>query len=407
MMKPFLKILLPGLALLLALSAVSPMGIPSMAEEGETEAATTVSVPSEEPRPNAEFLATPVTVPPPVTVPTPSTGDVPETTAPPRTTAIITPTTNAAPTTPDNNFLDIIGWLSDLWAAIGTLGDDIESDLSTLGSTIGGDISTLGTTLGSGLIDLGTTVTSGIDGIFTQQWEKLKNTMTTAFLPLGGQQGMLDIIEDGGRQYGTTALNDLINALYEVFYLPGVVVMVICFCYSMAKGCYTLSFSGKDSIVQPVIGMIVTLFAFTMAKEIMTALYTLAIELTDTVINEGLSDGIRNRIISYSTDPLASLGYTVLNSILQLILMVNIAKIALMQAIAPFFIGFAPAENTRRMMFNLLKEYGKCCLVPPVTAAYALIMFCIADSNFGLFSSIVIGFSLFSMASKYLDKLIN
>lgn len=292
-------------------------------------------------------------------------------------------------------------WFEDLWDNIGKGFDTLGDKIKGLGTDIGEWFKSLGSNI-SGIGDM-------IKDYFDSTFDRFISSVTSALFPYGGQTGMLEIIKAGGSTYASDALNTTINALYEVFYVPGVVVMLFCFIYAVAKGFYTLDFSGKNSIVQPAIGMIITLIAFTLAKEVMTLLFTFSLDLTKTVVEKGMNGTIQSTLDKFTSvlNPTEQLGYFILSGILQLILMVNVAKIALMQSIAPFFIGFAPAENSRRIMINLLKEYGKCCLVPPVTAAYALIMFCIMDSTWGVLSSIVIGFSLFTMASKTLDKILN
>lgn len=252
-------------------------------------------------------------------------------------------------------------------------------------------------------------VFDGLTNLPGKIWDSFISSVTGWVSVGSGQRGLLDILEDGGRTYVTNTLNKTIDALYEVFYIPGIVVMVICFCYSMFRGCYSLELGDKNSVIKPLIGMIITLFAFTMSKNIMSGMYQVSVWLTEKIITAAHTSGAYTDVddlLTYSNQ-ISLLGYTVVNGILQLILMVNIAKIALLQATAPLYIGFAPAENTRRIMLNLLKEYGKCCLVPPITAAYAILTFCICDSTFGLFASIVIGISIWNIASKHLDKILN
>lgn len=222
-----------------------------------------------------------------------------------------------------------------------------------------------------------------------------------------GRYGLLTILKDGGSRYASTVVNNLINALYSVFYVPGIVIMMICFCYSCFKGCYSMELGDKNSVVKPIIGMIITLFAFTMAKEILTTFYQVSMQLTDSIISAAQSVGVGSILDSLTISGSGIIGYMIVNGILELILMLNIAKIALMQCTAPLYIGFAPADNSRRIMIGFLKEYAKCCLVPPITATYALFTFAICDSTWKLLGSIVLGISIWSIASKHLDKTLN
>lgn len=388
--------MLPAFALLL--SAVlfgSPIAAASE-DRGteEREAATTIAPVTEAPaRPNAVPLAVIV----PVTQ-APATPVVPgqETTAATttaQTAAVIEPSggsgnNNNSPS--DNSWFG--GWFQDIIDAIEGIGDFFTSSEN------------------KGIGKLFKDLTSTIAGLFDSMWDKLVGSITTAIYPLGDKNGMVEILKDGGTAYVSDSLNRSIDIIYDVFAPFGVIIMLLSFCFAIARGCFTTDLSAKNSILQPVLGMIVALAAFALAEEIMTALFTVAMNLTATVVEKAFTQDIQIRVIKKilggGTD-FDKLGYAVLNCILQLILMVNVAKIALMQSIAPLFIGFASGQGTRRFTLNLVKEYAKCCLVPPVTAAYAILTFSISESTWGVFASIVIGFSIFSMASKQLDKLLN
>lgn len=231
-------------------------------------------------------------------------------------------------------------------------------------------------------------------------WTSLEGSMESWAYIGGGRAGMLAMLEDGGRVYATELLNYVINAIYGSFYVIGVVIMLICFFYALSKGYYSLSLGDKNSIVKPVIGLIITLFAFSVAKDVMSVVFSMSLSLTGRIVGAIKESGL----VTLSPTIESS---SIINLVLQLVLMLNIAKVALMQCTAPLYIGFAPAENSRRVMINLAKEYGKCCLVPPITAVYAIITFCIADATLGIIASIVIAFSMWTIGSKYLDKIFN
>lgn len=399
--------MLPAIALLLS---VALFGLPTAASE-EQEAATTIS--STQALKTPEFMDverlgdTPVTVAPPVTAPTPSTGDEPVTTTTAKTTAVIdTPGNNNEPSNSGwlggliQSVLDAVGGigaiLDKVWDKITQGFTDLTSDIATLSSDVFGLIT-----------DVGTAIKDGFAGL----WNNLATTLITAFIPLGGRSGMMELLKLGGSQYVSNSLNDTIGALFDVFEVYGVVIMLLCFCFSIARGCFTtdLSLSAKNSIIQPVLGMIIALAAFSLSEEIMSALFTISMNLTADVVDAGDNADFQSYLnkVTSQTKPFSLLGYTVLNSIIQLMLMLNVAKIALLQSIAPFFIGFASGQGTRRLLINFVKEYGKCCLMPPVTAAYAIITFTISDSTWGMVSSIVIGFSILSIGNKMLDRLLN
>lgn len=265
----------------------------------------------------------------------------------------------------------------------------------------------------------------GILGWFQKLWDSIKNipssianipsNIKNSFVTLikdwagigSGRYGLLTLLEDGGSRYAGTVVNNLINALYSVFYVPGIVIMMICFCYSCFRGCYSMELGDRNSVVKPIIGMVITLFAFTMSKDILTAFYQLSMELTAKIVSAAESVGVGTIFNTLAASGVGSLGYMIVNGILELILMLNIAKIALMQCTAPLYIGFASAENSRRIMINFLKEYAKCCLIPPITATYALFTFAICDNTWKLLGSIVLGISIWSFASKHLDKTLN
>ncbi len=250
---------------------------------------------------------------------------------------------------------------------------------------------------------IGKSITSIPDNIVKGFTNLLKDWINMG----SGELGLINLLQDGGARYVSDRLNDLINGIYNVFYVPGIVIMMICFCYGIFKGCYSLEFADKNSIVKPVIGMIIALFAFTVAKEVMTALFTLSLNLTDKIVIAARRAGVSATVEAIMSSSMATIGYMIVTGIMELILMLNIAKIALMQCTAPLYIGFSAAENSRRIMINFVKEYAKCCLVPPITAAYSFMTFCICDSTWKVFGSIVMGISIWSIATKHLDKILN
>ena len=223
----------------------------------------------------------------------------------------------------------------------------------------------------------------------------------------GGRYGLLNILKDGGARYSGNALNDLINALYEVFYVPGIIVMVICFCFGVFKGCYSMELGDRNSIVKPIIGMIIALFTFSVAKKVMTALFQISMQLTEKIVETARGSGIGSLLDAAMSSGNSHIGYAIIGAILELILMVNIAKIALLQSTSPLYLGFAAAENTRRVLINFAKEYAKCCLIPPITAAYTVIVMVICDSTWKLFGSIVLGISIWSIGRKFQEKILS
>lgn len=410
------RVRLPAVTLIALLLSAALFGVPIAAEEGaeaEREAAATITPEIEAPsKPNASPLAviTPVTEP-----------DTPVVSGA-ETNPVTTERTAAVIEAPGNNEEPsgggwFAGWFRDIINAITGIG----SFFTGLGNTIGGFFTDLGDDLlgwfgdvVKSIGDLGldikgflTTLGETIGGFFASMWDNLAGSIVATFLPLGGRQGMLDLLELGGSQYINGSLDPAIDAMYDVFSVFGVAIMLLCFCFTIAKGCFTTDLSAKNSILQPALGMIVALAAFALSEQIMTALFTISMNLTGKIANAGMNSSMDMYIDNFVSQGSVwdQLGYAVLNSILQLVLMLNVAKIALLQAIAPLFIGFAAGQGTRRFMLNLAKEYGKCCLMPPLTTAYAIITFTITDSTWGMISSIVIGFSILSIGSKMLDRL--
>ena len=90
------------------------------------------------------------------------------------------------------------------------------------------------------------------------------------------------------------------------------------------------------------------------------------------------------------------------------VLLLNIAYMGLHQGFSPVFVGFAAGgDGTRRFATSFFKEYLKVCLVPPVLSVYVGLCFeLFTVSSVGVFLSLVLGISIFSI-SKKLDKIIN
>lgn len=247
-----------------------------------------------------------------------------------------------------------------------------------------------------------------------------------------------DIFEVDNENYGLTLtsggfnliqpegeFNEEISKLYKVIYPIGFAVMLICWCFGIAKSTISVSLDIKDktSILYSVLSLIIGLAAMSLAPQILTLLTGISRSICEIIStsdaaylsNEYVGQTNILDMIIGNAEGLVTLIIVIL--ILELVFMVNILWLALLQCLSPIFIGLMANQNTRKISFNFIKEYFKALLIPIVTVCYWCLVstFQMDFNNFGtgmgvitgLLGSIVLAISVVSIAGKKLDKLIN
>lgn len=379
------RLWLPAITLLLSATL---LGLPTVASEGveeEREAATTITPVIEAP---SGLKASPLAVITPVTEPDTPVVEGEETkpvTTTARTAAVIEATgSNDEPSNSGwfgswfQSIIDAItGGLSGLANSLSGLWEDMSGGFDLLGSAIGG------------------------------LWDNLGESLSDTVNMFSGRDGTIEILKNGGKKYASDLVNHTISVIYDAIEPYGIAIMLLCFCFAIARGCFSKELLSSNSLLQPVLGMLIALAAFALSEEIMTALFTISMNLTNTIADKAFSSDIEQQFSKFmsSTTVFNGLGYAIVNGILELVLMMNVARLALLQAISPLFIGLASGQGTRRFMLNFVKEYIKCCLIPPMTIAFSILSFAMTDATIGLFSSIILGVSIWSIGGKMLDRL--
>ncbi len=232
---------------------------------------------------------------------------------------------------------------------------------------------------------------AGLPGKIMYFFTDLREVVNTAY------EGVLT---DGGRMYYTAAMQETVSKLYNIFYPFGVAILIISWAFGVCSSGLSLNLepSNRNSILRAILQLIIGLWYLASAPQIMMVIWS-------------MSTSVCARIGSaFTRDPswMTDFWFWIVVLILNIIIMLNFAKCALLQCISPLFSGFAAGgEGARRMAVGFLKEFARCCLIPPVTIAYFYLCQPLYDSAIGLISTIAIGVSLFGIGKKTLDRLLN
>ncbi len=239
--------------------------------------------------------------------------------------------------------------------------------------------------------------------------------------PFLGEAGLQMLIRDGGFQFASDALNRTISALYNIFFPIGMGIMLVSWIYSIAKGGIdsSLDISMKNSIARAALNIVIGLIAMSVAPQMMMVLSSMSFSLCRSItenlrIEPGWMDNIPdvNAVVTLNTQLISAvlwwLGYALITIVLQAVYLVNILKMALLQAVSPLFVGLTGgSEGTRRVFIGMFKSYLKCCLIPPISAAYVLLATTAFDGLLNPILVIVAAFSIFSIAGKLLDRILS
>ena len=319
-------------------------------------------------------------------------------------------------TSDSQNPLEKIGTM--ISTAITTAFDNVSdaiTDLKTKIGTLGGNIADLTTDISN----LGALVTNAKDCVIAVL--ELPKAMWNALTQPFAQGLAMYEIRDGGYDHVTSALNTEIGKLYQITYPIGVAIMLVCWVFGIFKNGISSQFdlSDKHSIVRACLSLIISMVIMSMSSYIMTVLtgisHQLCNQLADTmtignitpslpITSVGPTTGIQ--ILNYMP-AFNAVAYGIFSFVIRFILKLNILYIALLQGIAPIFIGFAGGEGTNKLTINFCKAYGKAMLVPPITIAYTVFATQImVGSPWDLIGAIVLAISCIGIGKKALNELL-
>lgn len=291
---------------------------------------------------------------------------------------------------------------------------DVLTDLKNKIGTLGGNIADLTTDISN----LGTLVTNAKDCVIAVL--ELPKAMWNALTQPFAQGLAMYEIRDGGYNYVSNALNTEIGKLYQITYPIGVVIMLVCWVFGIFKNGISSQFdlSDKHSIVRACLSIIISLVVMSMTSYILTVLTSVSRDLCNQIADSmtignitpsppitsaGPTTGIQ--ILNY-VPAFNAIAYGIFSFVIRFILKLNILYIALLQGIAPIFIGFSGGEGTRKLTINFCKAYAKAMLIPPVTIAYTVFATqLMVGSPWDLIGAIVLAISCIGIGKKALNEL--
>ena len=235
---------------------------------------------------------------------------------------------------------------------------------------------------------------------------------------------LFDLLRTGGKDFVSSEFNRAITKIRDLFLPLGYCIMFVCWIIGMCKCGVSLNFdpSAKDGILRSGLSLLLCLFLMEVSTEIMASLSSLCWEYCkDVYAHTGITENLPKIVDYVSNDDIGDVlwifddiyqwlkeaGLGIIALIVEAVLLLNIAYMGLLQCFSPVFVGFAAGgDGTRRFATSFFKEYLKVCLVPPVLSVYVGLCFeLFIVSSVGVFLSLVLGISIFSI-SKKLDKII-
>lgn len=222
-----------------------------------------------------------------------------------------------------------------------------------------------------------------------------------------GTEGLEQTLEDGGMMFVTDRLNQTMNALYGVFYPLGTAVLLVAWIVSTVRtGIFLgVDLQEKNSLARIVLDLVIGLFALGLAPQVMNLLTQLSLTVCGQIVGGLRLTVSGNPTLSGGLGELA--GYSVIAFIVQCILLLNLLRMALLQCVSPVFVGLAAGgKGGTPFLSRMVREYVKCCLVPPVTAAYVYLCAAAFSTVSNFVFALAVGISIFSIANKMLDKLV-
>lgn len=312
-----------------------------------------------------------------------------------------------APTDTPSEFDVIKTALSDIFSSFTS---SITGSIDNVASTVG-DLFDKVKSLGDDITNIGDLVSA-----LLQLPKTLWDDITT---PFAHELAMYEI-RDGGYNYVSNALNTEIGKLYQITYPIGVVIMLVCWVFGIFKNGISSQFdlSDKHSIVRACLSIIISLVVMSMTSYILTVLTSVSRDLCNQIADSmtignitpsppitsaGPTTGIQ--ILNY-VPAFNAIAYGIFSFVIRFILKLNILYIALLQGIAPIFIGFSGGEGTRKLTINFCKAYAKAMLIPPVTIAYTVFATqLMVGSPWDLIGAIVLAISCIGIGKKALNEL--
>lgn len=211
-------------------------------------------------------------------------------------------------------------------------------------------------------------------------------------------------LEQGGFQYVSDALNENIARAFAYFYPWGVVILLMSWIFGMAKSGFTVmkDFHSTNSIVLAALRLIVALTVMSLSPMALNVMTSLSMQMCTDIFNKLHFEALG----LWQANADGRFGYAMFIFLVQFTLMLNVAYMALLQCLCPLFVGFVGNEGTRRITMSYIREYTKCCLIPPVTALYAIIASNFISNTTLLLGGLVLGISAIGIAGKKLDALL-
>lgn len=211
-------------------------------------------------------------------------------------------------------------------------------------------------------------------------------------------------LQQGGYQYVSDVLNENISRAYTYFYPFGFAVLLLSWVFGMAKSGFTVmrDLNSTNSIVLAALRFIVALVVMSMSPWVLNVMTSLSMQMCRDVCQKLHFEALG----VWQAAPDGRLGYAIFIFIVQFTLMLNVAYMALLQCLCPLFVGFVGNDGTRHITINYVREYAKCCLVPPVTALYAIIASNFISNSTILIGGLVLSISAIGIAGKKLDALL-
>ncbi len=210
-------------------------------------------------------------------------------------------------------------------------------------------------------------------------------------------------LQQGGYQYVSDVLNENISRAYTYFYPFGFAVLLLSWVFGMAKSGITVmrDFNSTNSIVLAALKFIVALVVMSMSPWVLNVMTSLSMQMCRDICQR-----LHFEMLGVWESGDGRMGYGIFIFFVQFTLMLNVAYMALLQCLCPLFVGFVANDGTRRITMSYVREYAKCCLVPPVTALYAIIASNFVSNTTLLLGGLVLGISAIGMAGKKLDALL-
>lgn len=218
------------------------------------------------------------------------------------------------------------------------------------------------------------------------------------------QSNIQDVVDDvnGWERYMGDGTRNVIESIYRILFPFGMLVLVVCWAAGVCSaGCsLNLDPQNRNSIIRAILQLLIGLAYLAYAPQVANLLVT---------VSAGLCNTIQNSISLPQDTPYGGIALSLISEVLKMVFLLNTARIALLQCIAPLFAGAAAGgEQSKRIAINFAKEYLSCCLVPPITLIFFLLCTVgLGSESVGFIGAIILAFNMFGIGRKVTDKLMN